>query len=333
MASEFAALNTIPELPDGYGDRPPRREEAQALVDILAACELESTGKSEMTLNDFLSDWEGTDLETNARVIVDSAGKPVAYGDVDNRGDANFSVYGYVHPTQRGLGLGSYLVAWGETRARETSSAAAAPVMRVVARHYVNDKDASAQELLTKRGYSTVRITYTMAIDLDGPPPAPEWPEGLVPRSFQIGQDEFATFEAYDDAFKDMWQRPGGTFEQFQSKMRRPYFDPSFWLLAMDGEQVGGTVLADNIDGNGWVEIVGVRRPWRKRGLALAMLLHTFGEFFKRGVTHVGLSVDAMSPTGAPRLYERAGMRLDQTYYLFERELRPGTIFTEPAAE
>ena len=123
-----------------------------------------------------------------------------------------------------------------------------------------------------------------------------------------------------------MWQRPPGTFEQFLSKTRRAYFDPAGWFLAMDGDQVAGTLFSDNIDGNGWVEIVGVRRPWRGRGLAQAMLRHAFTGLYDRGVTHIGLSVDAQSPTGAPRTYERAGMHLDQSYLLFERELRPGTV-------
>jgi GNAT superfamily N-acetyltransferase len=310
-------------LPHGYTARPPRREEAQALADILAACELANTGKSEITLNDFLGDWEGTDLERNALVIADGGDRPVAYADIDVRGDVIFSVYGYVHPSQRGHGFGSYLIAWGEWRANDVSAGAPSE-LRVAARHYVNEQDEAARALLTKRGYEAVRITYTMAIELLEEPPAPQWPEGLTPRTFQPGVDDEATYEAYEEAFSDLWQRPRGTLEQSLSKLRRPYFNPELWLLAMDGDEIAGVVLADDIDGNGWIEIVGVRRPWRNRGLALAMLHHTFGEFYRRGVTHVGLSVDAMSPTGAPRLYDRAGMKLDQTYFLFERELRPG---------
>jgi mycothiol synthase len=102
----------------------------------------------------------------------------------------------------------------------------------------------------------------------------------------------------------------------------------------MDGNVIAGLTLADNIDGKGWIENVGVRRPWRRRGMALALLLHAFGALYARGVTHIGLSVDAESPTGAPRIYERAGMELDQSYRLYELELRPGfEIASQPAAE
>jgi ribosomal protein S18 acetylase RimI-like enzyme len=74
----------------------------------------------------------------------------------------------------------------------------------------------------------------------------------------------------------------------------------------------------------GWVGSLGVRRPWRKQGLGEALLLHSFGEFHKRGQNVIGLGVDAASPTGATRLYQRAGMHVAAEYVIYEKELRPG---------
>ena len=70
--------------------------------------------------------------------------------------------------------------------------------------------------------------------------------------------------------------------------------------------------------------LVGVRWPWRKRGLGLALLRHAFAEYHQRGVRKVGLSVDAESITGAPRLYGRAGMRVKESYIIHRKELRSG---------
>ena len=70
---------------------------------------------------------------------------------------------------------------------------------------------------------------------------------------------------------------------------------------------------------------LGVRRPWRKRGLGLALLRHSFNEFYRRGKRKVGLGVDAQNLTGALRLYENAGMHVDQTSDLYEKEMPPGT--------
>ena len=71
----------------------------------------------------------------------------------------------------------------------------------------------------------------------------------------------------------------------------------------------------------GWVEVLGVRRQWRRRGLALALLLHAFGEFHRRGHKRVGLGVDGENTTGAVRLYEKAGMRPGRQWDVYERQL------------
>jgi ribosomal protein S18 acetylase RimI-like enzyme len=72
----------------------------------------------------------------------------------------------------------------------------------------------------------------------------------------------------------------------------------------------------------GWVRNLGVRRGWRGRGLARALLQHAFGAFYARGCTTIGLGVDAQSPTGATRLYQRAGMRVTEEYETYEKMLR-----------
>jgi ribosomal protein S18 acetylase RimI-like enzyme len=76
--------------------------------------------------------------------------------------------------------------------------------------------------------------------------------------------------------------------------------------------------------GLGWVGTLGVRCPWRKKGLGLALLQHSFDEFYKRGRSTIGLGVDASNPTGATRLYQRAGMYIASEFLTFEKELRPG---------
>jgi len=76
--------------------------------------------------------------------------------------------------------------------------------------------------------------------------------------------------------------------------------------------------------GVGWVGTLGVRKPWRKSGLGLALLQHTFGEFYRRGMKTVGLGVDASNKTGATHLYQRAGMHIVSEFITFEKEIRPG---------
>jgi mycothiol synthase len=51
------------------------------------------------------------------------------------------------------------------------------------------------------------------------------------------------------------------------------------------------------------------------------LLQHVFVEFRRRGEAHVGLGVDTENPTGATRLYERAGMRIVNEDVVYEKEL------------
>ena len=76
------------------------------------------------------------------------------------------------------------------------------------------------------------------------------------------------------------------------------------------GQEIAATCLchpylAEDPD-MAYVFALGVRPAWRRRGVALALLLHSFHEIYGYGRRRVALSVDAESPTGAARLYEKA---------------------------
>jgi mycothiol synthase len=120
------------------------------------------------------------------------------------------------------------------------------------------------------------------------------------------------------------------TFDEWQrSRFGDPEFDPSLWKIAWDGDQVAGVSLNRHRMGIGWIRTLGVRRPWRKRGLGEALLLYSFAEFYRRGRSTIGLGVDAQNPTGATRLYQKVGMTPASEFVTFEKELRPGREIDE----
>ena len=107
-----------------------------------------------------------------------------------------------------------------------------------------------------------------------------------------------------------------------------PQYDPNLWFVAWNGSETAGYCLcrAASISEHeaGYVNILGVRRDWRKQGLGLALLQHAFGELYRRGQMHVELDVDAESLTGALKLYEKAGMHVHRQNDVFEKELPSG---------
>ena len=128
-------------------------------------------------------------------------------------------------------------------------------------------------------------------------------------------------FAALDEAFSDHWEHHGRPFEEWwERRSATPNYDPTLWFLVRDGDEIAAVARSEaNRNGGGYVGHLGVRRPWRKRGLGLAMLHRVFGECYARGITRIGLGVDAESLTGATRLYERAGMKVKEHFVRYEK--------------
>ncbi len=157
-------------------------------------------------------------------------------------------------------------------------------------------------------------------------PPDPVWPENIELRPYTPDLLR-AVYEADEEAFQDHWGHVRLDFETWEHfAVKREGFDPGLWLLAFDGGEIAGYALCsyEQEQGEGWVNELGVRRPWRRKGLGLAFLHHAFGEFYRRGERKVLLNVDSQNLTGATRLYTRAGMRVALQADTYELELRPG---------
>ena len=313
----------VTELPEGFSTRAPAREDAEAVAALISACQVADTGASDMSVEELLDDWHPLDLAEEALLVSAPDGRAAAYADVINRSFVIVSVYGYVHPDYRGVGIGAFLVDWGERWTRDRMPQAPQNA-RVVVQHYVNRANEAASRLFESLGYKPARGIYVMETMLDEAPSQPHWPAGVSVRTFVPDQDERAVFEAVEDAFRDVWGRPRGTFERFVGMTQTESFDPSLWFLAVEGDEIAGLTLCKTLIGEGWVDVVGVRRPWRNRGLGLALLRNAFAEYYLRGVRKVSLSVDAESITGAPRLYGRAGMRVRESFTMYLKEVRAG---------
>ncbi|HKZ87047.1 MAG TPA: GNAT family N-acetyltransferase [Anaerolineae bacterium] len=325
-------------LEGGYIMRPATLDDVAGAVAVFNACSRQLLGVEEFNADNYRVEWEipGLNLETDVRVVVAPDGKVVACMEVWDLLDSHVRVnfFGRVHPDHQGRGLGAALVRWAEARARQAVDKAPEGT-RVFMLTGVLDANRDAQGLFRSEGFELVRHHWRMVIEMDvnAPPPAPELPDGIVVRPLRFGQDDRVAIQAVRESFRDHWAYVEPPFEEeierWQHFMKNDKdFDPSIWFLAWDGGEVAGVSLCwpkTNDDPDmGWVGTLGVRRPWRRKGLGLALLLHSFGEFYRRGRRRVGLGVDAQSLTGATRLYEKAGMRVARVYNTYEKELRPG---------
>jgi mycothiol synthase len=176
--------------------------------------------------------------------------------------------------------------------------------------------------VLEEDGWKLIRSSYQMRIELDGDVPEPRWPDGVVVRTLEPGEEE-RVYETNNAAFADHWDFAPQSFEHWRAYIDRPNFDPTlWWLVEAGGELIAFSANTWHFSGDpefGWVDILGVRPQWRRRGLGTALLHQSFQDFRERGATRVGLGVDAENTTGAVRLYERAGMQVHRRNDMYEK--------------
>ena len=249
--------------------------------------------------------------------------------------------WGIVPQEEQGKGIGSALHAWMEPRARQ-AIAKAPEDARVFLLQSLFDQDEAGQSFLMNHGYEQTRHFWRMVTRLDGTPPTPVWPDGIVVQTVDLRESLEAPYRTLDEAFSDHYGHVAGDIEQRVEQQRHnlennPDYSPDLSFLAMDGDQIAAVCMCSPQSGMdttcGYVNGLGVLRPWRKRGLGLALLHHAFGAFKQKAKVGAALHVDAQSLTGATRLYEKAGMHVDQLTHEYQLELRPGIDLSTQEAE
>lgn len=252
-------------------------------------------------------------------VVAERDGGIAGYVDVRDDDEIRFPIDVRVHPAAAGEGVADALVVAAEEWARSRTKRTA------VARGYVGERDAELRGAFERAGYALIRHSFQMHIELPERIEPPEWPDGISVRTFEPS-DEVAVYECAQESFADHWDFHRAAIDEWRIyNVTGERFDPTLlWLAEDDGELAGVCLNHWHVSGDmtyGWIGTLGVRRPWRKRGLGRALLLHSFADFKRRGATRVGLGVDAENTTGAVRLYESVGMRAVRRNDTYEKQL------------
>lgn len=185
--------------------------------------------------------------------------------------------------------------------------------------------DETMRTVVLDAGYELIRHFFRMTISLDGDVAPPDLPDGIRLTTYEP-EYERAVYAAQQEAFEDHWEHKETPLEEWRKWLvESPAFDPSFWFVAWDGDEVAGVsicrVHASGDPEHGHLGILAVRRPWRGRGLGTGMLRHSFADMARRGMTKASLGVDAENTTNAVRLYERAGMAVERRSDVYRKLL------------
>jgi ribosomal protein S18 acetylase RimI-like enzyme len=244
----------------------------------------------------------------------------------DGRGSHDFD--GWVVPAARGRGIGTAVLAWIEERAAQvaaTDGRAGRPELET----WIDETQLEAVELLERHGYRIGRYGVLMAHDLTAPIESLELPDGLEIRPVEPAQHR-QIWDADTEAFRDHWNSAERTEADYQGWFAEPELDTSLWRVAWAGDVVAGVVMtsvwaAENEAlgiRRGWLDHVSVRRPWRRRGLASALIVEALVGLRSAGLTEAFLGADAENVTGAVRVYERVGFRRQKTIVKYRKALQ-----------
>lgn len=303
--------------PEGFTARPALVEDADGIAELVNEVNVSEVGVPWTTPDDIRTALTapGHEADDDAVLVADDgafAGYMTAWLDEPL---TTIGLIVFIRPDLWGQGLSAWLLRFGEARARERVAKfrPSSPVHLQVARWASNEL---ALPLFEALGYRYVRTFHQLRIELGERFEALRVPDGIEIRTFDPDRDARAVHAALSEAFEDHW---GSGFDPFdvwhhdQIDAAGPAFDPSLWFVAFEGDDVVGVACcrgrstsspeAANVDE------LGVRRAWRGRGIARALLLTAFAEARRRGIDAVELTVDSESLTGATRLYESVGMR------------------------
>lgn len=241
-----------------------------------------------------------------------------------------FRLGGAVDPEWRRRGIGTALLADNERRAR--AQAARLPTERPQALGaFSGEHQPGTIALLSGAGYAPVRYFFDMERPgLDEVPDVP-LPHGLELRP--ITPDLYRRmWDADVEAFQDHWGGFDASDAAFQRYLDAPDNDPTLWVVAFDGDEVAAavinTIYAEENRAlgvrRGWLDSVFTRRPWRRRGLARALIARSLVALRERGMTSAMLGVDAENPSGALGLYESAGFGVVTRFTAWRRPMDDG---------
>lgn len=237
----------------------------------------------------------------------------------------------FLLPRWRRKGIGTAVMRFNEERLREIAlelietgkMPASTPCFYDGA---VAETETGRDALFRKSGYDAIRYAFNMVRpDLENIPEAP-MPPGLTVRTPQ--PDEYRkVWAASNEAFQDHWGFIPDPEEEWLKFQEEPFFDPTLWRVAWDGEEVAGMVLSFiNQNENeeykrkrGYTENICVRRPYRRKGLASSLLVQSLHALKERGMEEAALGVDAENLTGALHLYESVGFKVVKRQTIFRK--------------
>ena len=295
-----------------------------------AADATDVAGSLDAAKRDFGESW--THSATHSLLGFDRSGELAASARIfinpEETDEYRVHLIGEIHPLHRSRGLGQFLFSWMSDRAKHLLSEKRADAKKVLFT-YCTDTQSDRLELYEGNGFQIVRYFYRMRRDLHAPILALTLPTGITLLPWHTDYSEAARQE-FNEIFGDHWNFDSTNEADWEHLIvGSKSFQPGLSFLAWSGAEIVGICICyiqteeNEREGvaEGWVEIVGVRRAWRHKGIASALICKAMRAFRNAGMEYAGLGVDAENTTGAIGIYEKLGFEPIRRRISFAREL------------
>ncbi|MBJ8018707.1 GNAT family N-acetyltransferase [Bacillus cereus group sp. N34] len=303
-------------LVNGLNVKATSQEDLQQILKLCMTYDQAIYGEIDTTVEDITNSWKGIDVSKSSYVVKNEE-EIIAYGILTGN-ERQFPSAVFVNPNCINQGIEQVIWSELEGRAQElvgNSSRLNGTIVTQANNHY-------EEKVLDEAGFIPTRIWWGMGIELKGNVRSPLWPNGVTVRHYIPVVDDEGLHRAFNEAFADHWNSQPSTLEEFLQRTEREGFHPTLWSLAMfEGEIVGFILSKKGTNNKAEITHLGVRRSKRNQGLGLVLLHHAFGQLYEEGISKVYLNVDSENITGAPRVYEAAGMEVRSKFVRFDKEV------------
>jgi mycothiol synthase len=228
---------------------------------------------------------------------------------------------GWLVPEWRRRGIGTAMLRWAEGRCRELAAAHPTKGKAFLGAN-ASETEHDATALLVNEGYLVAFTLLEMGLDDLSRLRDVALPPGFVTHPVQPSELR-ALFDSMNGCYGD---HAFGEIVHYEDWAKQQP-DLSTWHVAWD-EQTGaiaGQVQVLIRDGRPEIEEVSVRAPYRRRGLARALIAHGLDALHDQGVTSVRLRTVYENPQQAWRVYESVGFRVVKRFPRYRKGLETRT--------